>query len=84
LFGEESVTVAEVAQELRRRGVPEAAYCLAGGLPNEACTLERVGDRWRVYYSERGCRSGLREFASEEAACAVFLQDVLRAFHANH
>jgi hypothetical protein len=70
------MTVGELARELARQGVPASAYCLTGGLPNEAYTLEQAGAVWRVYYSERGCRTGLQAFASEADACAAFLRGI--------
>ena len=70
------MTVVELARELARSGVPASAYCLTGGLPNEAYTIEQAGGVWRVYYSERGCRTGLQMFASEADACAAFLRVV--------
>ena len=79
----EGVTLDDVAQELDRRGIPESSYCLTGGLPNEAYTIERAAERWRVYYSERGCRSGVLEFTDEREACAALLREVLRAFPAS-
>lgn len=80
MFGEVPVTLGDVAQELHRRGIPENAYCLTGGLPNEAYTIDQTGDRWLIYYSERGCRSGLEEFASEREACAALLRVLIRTF----
>lgn len=75
------MSVDDLARELRLRAIPTDAYCLIGGLPNEAYTIEcACGGRWRTYYSERGLRSGLREFDSESEACEAFLRDVLRAF----
>jgi hypothetical protein len=70
------MTVGDLARELDRRGVPPSLYCLSGGLPNEQYTIEQAGGRWWVYYSERGCRSGLQEFDSEADACAAFLRDI--------
>ncbi|MCH7725614.1 MAG: hypothetical protein IH991_03910, partial [Planctomycetes bacterium] len=37
------------------------AYCLTGGLPNEQYCIETTSGQWYVYYSERGCKTGLRE-----------------------
>lgn len=74
------MSVDDVARELRLRAIPTHTYCLIGGLPNEAYTIEFACGRWWTYYSERGLRSGLREFASESEACETFLRDVLRAF----
>jgi hypothetical protein len=69
------MTLSELACELRRRGIREDSYCLTGGLPNEAFTIEQAGGKWWVYYSERGCRTSLREFATEAEACAAFLRE---------
>lgn len=68
------MTVDELARELARRRVSASAYCLGGGLPNDALTIEQAGDMWRVYYRERGCRNGLQMFASEADACTAFLR----------
>lgn len=36
--------------------------------------LEKNGERWTVYYSERGKRLKQREFFYEEEACDYFLE----------
>ncbi|MCC9606768.1 TNT domain-containing protein [Blastopirellula sp. JC732] len=42
---------------------------LEGGLPNEAHCLEQLADgTWSTYYSERGRRTGIKTFATEEEA----------------
>jgi hypothetical protein len=74
------MTINDLALLLRQYGVPPAAYCLTGGLPNEAYTIERIGDTWRVYYSERGLRNGLREFENESDACEELLRQVLAGY----
>jgi hypothetical protein len=71
------MTLSDLDRVLAEQGVRPDAYCLAGGLPNEAYAIEQVEGRWRVYYSERGCRSGLREFPGEAEACADLLSRVL-------
>lgn len=67
------MTKAELAAKLIEIGVPKGDYSLSGGLPNEAYCLEHSGGKWRVYYSERGERTGLKVFDSEEEACDYFL-----------
>ena len=53
--------------------VPEDSYYLEGGLPNEAfCLNKEDDDIWEVYYSERGVKSQLKKFESEEDACENF------------
>ena len=55
-------------------GIREDAYCLDGGYPSEAYVLARDGDRWRVYYCERGQESGVAEFDDESPACLHLLE----------
>lgn len=38
-------------------------------LPNEAFCLNKKGDIWEVYYSERGVKSQLKLFHNEDEAC---------------
>ena len=67
---------AELARILADTNVPSDAYSLEGGLPNEAFCIgrESSGGRWEVYYSERGRKSGLRTFDSEDEACGHFIE----------
>ena len=67
------LTCESLASLLSDRHVPADAYCLVGGLPNESYCIDHQGDKWLVYYSERGCRSGLREFAAEGDTCHYLL-----------
>ncbi|MFI4873720.1 MAG: TNT domain-containing protein [Blastopirellula sp. JB062] len=60
----------DLQAELADLRLPADAYSLDGGLPNEAHCLERHDDgTWRTYYSERGRRTGLQTFETEQAAC---------------
>ena len=72
------MTTNDLGPLLDRNGIRPDAYCLTGGLPNEAYTIERIGNRWRTYYSERGNRTAVREFASEADACGDLLARLLR------
>ena len=42
---------------------------LIGGFPNEAYCLIKKENGWEVYYSECGAKRGIKQFASESAAC---------------
>ena len=44
-----------------------------GGLPNEAFVIEPHNDGWRVFYSERGIRTGELWFEDEEEAVDALL-----------
>ncbi len=54
---------------LEEEGVSKSLYCLDGGLPNEKLCLDYEGNKWVVYYSERGGRTGLECFINEDDAC---------------
>jgi hypothetical protein len=74
------MTLAELETALTRCGIPKGAYSLSGGLPTEAYCLERAPGAWRVYYSERGTRTGLKCFGTEEEACDYFFYWVRHDF----
>jgi hypothetical protein len=63
------MTLAQLETALTQRGVPKDAYSLSGGLPNEAYCLEQLPEGWYVYYSERGARTSLKCFGTEDEAC---------------
>lgn len=68
------MTRAEAAATLRQRGVPDTLYVLDGGLGAGECYgIEPYGGGWRLYYSERGGKSALATFPSEDAACQGLL-----------
>lgn len=48
-------------------------FTLEGGLPNELYCLGENGNIWEVYYSERGTKSNLQTFQTEEEACKYLL-----------
>ena len=67
------MTVAALEHKLNEMGIPNNLYSiLRGDLPNEKLCLAKE-DTWQVYYSERGRKSGLKEFATEAEACEYFL-----------
>jgi hypothetical protein len=68
---------AELAQALAQNRIPPSVYSLSGGLPDEAYCLDHAQGMWHVYYSERGLRSGLQSFETEEEACDYFFRLVM-------
>ena len=65
--------------KLEKKKVPKDAYSLAGGLPNECFCMEK-GKQWEVYYSERGLKTQLKEFATEDEACEYMYNKLLGIF----
>ena len=66
------MTKNELKQNLIRENIPSDVYSLEGGLPNEVYCLGKNGDVWEVYYSERGQKTSLEVFQTENAACSFF------------
>jgi hypothetical protein len=59
---------------LRSEGIRDDSYSLDGGLRDDTLTLDRVGEKWIVYYSERGKRWDERSFTDEDSACRYLLR----------
>lgn len=71
------MTVEELKKRLDEIGVPDDLYSLLiGGFPNEAYCLIKNEDGWEVYYSERGEKSDIQQFASESEACEYMLEEL--------
>lgn len=62
----------DLRQKLISRNIPKETYSLEGGFPNEAYCINQNRDKWEVYYSERGQKSGLKIFDTEDEACKYF------------
>jgi predicted SprT family Zn-dependent metalloprotease len=67
----------DLASALQKAGIREDAYSLECGTPNESLVLCREGQQWQVYYSERGIKTGLKYFDSEEDAVDYFYQTLV-------
>ena len=71
------MNVHELKEKLNELKISNELYSLQGGLPNEKLCLVKE-DNWKIYYSERGNRTGEKEYETEEEACEVFLRKVKR------
>jgi hypothetical protein len=72
------MTKETLAKYLECLGVRQDAYDLTSELPNEALTLNWNGQRWEVYYSERGKKTGLKLFSDEDSACRYLLSLIVQ------
>lgn len=70
------MNIRELEEKLDALAIPKDMYSIMeGGLPNEKfCIVQE--ENWQVYYSERGCKTGLQEFESEESACEYFFEEL--------
>ncbi len=72
------MTHGELLEKLQERRIPADAYCLDGGLPSECYVLAACDGAWQVYYSERGQKTGCRDFSSESGACDHLFERLIR------
>lgn len=57
-------------KKLKMAGVPHYIYNLTGkGGRDECLCLEKIQDKWSVYYLERGIKTTNEFFDSEDDAC---------------
>ncbi|WLD94527.1 hypothetical protein [Alkalihalobacillus sp. AL-G] len=66
------MTLIELQEKLNTMKIPQNFYSLDGGLPNEAYCIGYNKGKWEVYYSERGNKTDLKKFQSENEACNFF------------
>ncbi|MGN0693424.1 MAG: hypothetical protein ACI4LK_00730 [Lentihominibacter sp.] len=73
------MTLEELKIKLQAFNVPTNLYSITtGGLPNERLCIINEGGMWQVYYGERGIKSGLKSFETENEACDYFWRKVSR------
>ena len=57
-------------KKLKIAGIPDYIYNLTGqGKKDECLCLEKIQDKWSVYYLERGIKTTNEIFDSENDAC---------------
>jgi hypothetical protein len=66
----------ELQQLLKQEGFRADTYDLDGGMLPERLTLTKEGNRWCVYYSERGLQTGKECFDTEDEACQSLLDQL--------
>jgi len=68
------MNVKELEVKLLTEGFDQKSYEFYLEYPNEAYTIHEGKIKWEVYYGERGCKSGLKKFKTEDEACKYFYQ----------
>ncbi|GEM_PF-1491520 len=67
--------VKEMVRLFRANGVPDHYYAIDGGLGGGECHgISLIDQRWTFYYSERGERSPLQSFDTEDEACNALIK----------
>ena len=69
------MNIPELKEILKNEKIPERYYLLdARGIREDKICLELSDGLWQVYYSERGQKYNVAEFANESDACGEMLQ----------
>ena len=66
----------ELSRRLNNDRIPAMMYSLDGGLQEEAYSLAETCSGWEVYYVERGQKTPLGTFGSEEEACSFLYNEL--------
>lgn len=68
----------QLEQRVKQENISEYYHSLEGGFPNEAFAVNMSNNAWEVYYSERGNKSQLKIFKSEENTCDYFYNWIMK------
>jgi len=63
------VDITELQNKLNDLVIQKRAYSLGKGFDDEQYCLEKIGNKWHYYYSERGQKAGEKIFETEHDAC---------------
>jgi hypothetical protein len=77
-----TINLNELAQELKTLRVPSNLYSI-GKNQNERTCIVFDGDKWRVYFSERGRMEDLKQFGDYAEAKIEFLKQVTEGLPKN-
>jgi hypothetical protein len=73
--------LAELRSQLENDGFDRHLYSFDRlSPPMEGYILEKLGDRWIIFYTERGLFRDIANFLYEGDACDFFLHTMRRAF----
>jgi hypothetical protein len=71
----------ELTQRLKQEGYDQRWYSFDRDAPPlEGYILEKIGERWTVFYTERGGIRDIANFESEYHACDYFYERMQKAY----
>lgn len=68
--------IKELNELLMVKNVPQDLYSFEGGLPSESYCIEKIEDKWHLYYSERGVKETINYYDTEEEVVDAFLSEI--------
>jgi len=70
------MNIAEMKLYFERNNVPEEYYVIDGLGGGEVDGIGKIDGRWASYYSERGKKSDITYFDTEDEACRTLILEV--------
>lgn len=67
----------------KNKNIPKEAFSIINGgyqFPSETYCLNIINEKFEYYYSERGNKTGLKEFDNENEACEYFYNLLMDRF----
>lgn len=80
---ETNMDIEELKKFLISKNVSSDLYSLDGGLPNESYCIEKINDKWHLYYSERGIKSTISFYDNEDDVVCGFLKEIKKIISFN-
>lgn len=72
------MSIEELKELLIQKNVPLHLYSLEGGLPSESYCIEKIKNKWHLYYSERGVKETINYYDNEDEVVDAFLSEIDR------
>jgi inhibitor of KinA sporulation pathway (predicted exonuclease) len=70
----------ELKRKLEKANIREDTYSIDVIGYTERYVISKVNNKkWEIYYSERGLKTGLKEYDNEDEACQAFLKHILKS-----
>lgn len=70
------MSIKELKELLIMKNDPLNLYSLEGGLPSESYCIEKIEDKWHLYYSERGRKDTINYYDNEDEIADAFLSEI--------
>ena len=70
------MSIEELKELLIKKKVPLYLYSLEGGLPSESYCIEKIENKWHLYYSERGVKETINYYDNEDEVVDAFLSQI--------
>ena len=73
---EHHMKLTEMLSLFENNGIPKSYYVVGGLGLGECLGIERIDQKWHVYYSERGQKTTQAIFDSEDEACHFMIDAI--------